>query len=265
MCHKIRCDGKSWKFFGFQVELNKTLVYSPLHVSTARLAAPATKFVVPRCLRVVSCPSRAAPLALGLATCSLLPGRPTASYPASDHRLAALVRPSSNSNGRALPPPPPPPPPGLPPNPSPAPALAAGLLRSARPPLPLPPPPPPGRRARPRRRRRPARPRRGVPLHRRGRRRLRGGSRRDGRRRRDQGGRRGLALRHHQLHGDRAQGAFSAAAASRAVPCLGSSCNWLGGFMPRLRESLRLLPRAVCGRVSSILFFVFEFSFWDFG
>ena len=36
------------------------------------------------------------------------------------------------------------------------------------------------------------------------------------------------------------------------------------GFMPRLRESL-LLPRAVCGRVSSILFFVFEFLFWDFG
>jgi len=36
------------------------------------------------------------------------------------------------------------------------------------------------------------------------------------------------------------------------------------GFMPRLRESL-LLPRAVCGRVSSILFFVFEFWFWDFG
>ena len=23
MCHKIRCDGESWKLFGFQGELNK--------------------------------------------------------------------------------------------------------------------------------------------------------------------------------------------------------------------------------------------------
>ena len=26
MCHKIRCDGESWKLFGFQGELNKALV-----------------------------------------------------------------------------------------------------------------------------------------------------------------------------------------------------------------------------------------------
>ena len=26
MCHKIRCDGKSWKLFAFQAELNKALV-----------------------------------------------------------------------------------------------------------------------------------------------------------------------------------------------------------------------------------------------
>lgn len=48
--------------------------------------------------------------------------------------------------------------------------------------------------------------RRGVPLHGRGCGRLGvpgGGA---GRRRGDQGGGRGLALRHHQLHGDRAQG-----------------------------------------------------------
>jgi len=25
MCHKIRCDEESWKFFGFQGELNKAL------------------------------------------------------------------------------------------------------------------------------------------------------------------------------------------------------------------------------------------------
>jgi len=25
MCHKIRCDGKSWKLFGFQGELNNAL------------------------------------------------------------------------------------------------------------------------------------------------------------------------------------------------------------------------------------------------
>jgi hypothetical protein len=34
-------------------------------------------------------------------------------------------------------------------------------------------------------------------------------------------------------------------------------------FMPRLRELLRL-PRAVCGRVSSVLF-ISHFLFWDFG
>jgi len=26
MCHKIRCDGESWKLFGFQGELNKATV-----------------------------------------------------------------------------------------------------------------------------------------------------------------------------------------------------------------------------------------------
>jgi len=26
MCHKIRCDGESWKLFGFQGELNKALM-----------------------------------------------------------------------------------------------------------------------------------------------------------------------------------------------------------------------------------------------
>ena len=26
MCHKIRCDGESWKLFGFRDELNKAYV-----------------------------------------------------------------------------------------------------------------------------------------------------------------------------------------------------------------------------------------------
>ena len=26
MCHKIRCDGESWKLFGFQGELNKAKI-----------------------------------------------------------------------------------------------------------------------------------------------------------------------------------------------------------------------------------------------
>jgi len=31
MCYKIRCDGESWKFFGFQSELNKAYVYTHMN------------------------------------------------------------------------------------------------------------------------------------------------------------------------------------------------------------------------------------------
>ena len=42
MCYKIRCDGESWKFFGFQRELNKASIFvldSPLPLPWLLLCA----------------------------------------------------------------------------------------------------------------------------------------------------------------------------------------------------------------------------------